>query len=838
MGRQSGDGPASPPVGRGDHGAVNPTAVASAAFLEIPGKCGAVRVLRGSPRMGLASARIGSASLRWAAAILWVATLTLVPSRASFAAGVDLFFAQTAQGSNDGTSCANAYAYGDAAHGIALSAVQQPGNILHLCGTFSLAAGAPLVSAVNSGTSASPITLRFETGAVVEAPYFTNGFGAVITLYKDYWILDGGSNGLLQSTLNGSAGGKCPGGPCQFQEQNDGVVTAGIGNEIKNLTCADLYDQTVQNDPVGNTGAGSCISIDSSGNHGGPNAASNISVHDNVIHDAGTGVYYLWGTNNSNIRVYNNDIARSGWSMGCSGSTDAMDGFYIYNNHFHDNANWTLGNGATHVNGIHCFDQTNGASGGIQSFYLYNNLFDGDMGTCCWTSWVYLEANGPGKNWNGATGTAYIFNNVFVADLVNGNGILNMGGGQNHVIVDNYFYGQAAAGPCIGWGGTGVTIENNVMQNCGQAMSASPFGGNPTPSWKTIDYNIYANLMNGNHLWQVNSFGEDTLASWQAACNCDAHSQAQLGSLLSDITSEGVPSAGFVGIHQGANLISLATGDLASLTADTGAGNTHAPIPRPASGAWDVGAYQFCMGSGCAQPDGGAGDAAAGKDSGGDGGGVASDSGSGLGAFDAGGEDAPAQGGDAAANGDNAGGSSGSGCGCKMAGPAGNAPWLALLGVVGAALLLRRRRQQVADGRRVTYAARCVGARPRGIGSRQPSWPAYRPSIEVPRARRAGRSWWGATCSSAKSPRAAWPPCTSGDSAVRSGSLAPSPSSAFTRGMPKIPTSWRCSSTRRDWQAASAIPTSSPPSTSSPGATRSSSSWTTSTVNRSRTSCG
>src|SRR5271170_6563851 len=128
--------------------------------------------------------------------LLFLLVPLFIASPASSAA-TNLYFAQAAAGAADGSSCANAYAYNDGTHGIGLSATQQPGNVLHLCGTFSLPANTPFVSAVNSGTSASPITLRFETNAIVEAPYFTNGYSAVISLYRDYWILDGGSNGLL-----------------------------------------------------------------------------------------------------------------------------------------------------------------------------------------------------------------------------------------------------------------------------------------------------------------------------------------------------------------------------------------------------------------------------------------------------------------------------------------------------------------------------------------------------------------------------------------------------------------------------------------------------------------
>jgi hypothetical protein len=635
---------------------------------------------------------------------LWfLLLLPLFAAAPALAATTDVYFAQTAAGANDGSSCANAHAYDDGANGINKAAQWVAGNTLHLCGTISVPAAANIVAAQASGTSGHPITIKFETGAILQSPAFgSGGTSGIVVSNFNFITIDGGTNGLIQNTHNGTAGTTaCPGGACTSQVNPTTAIEAMNSNDItiENLDCDNMYDQTAA-DTVGNTGI-SCIHFQ----------GTNVAIHDNTLANAGEGIDNTEYGNDDNTQIYGNDFHEDGWALGCAGGSHVNTNYQFFDNHVHGPDRWANGGGATHINGIHCFGGPNAPGTGIQQLYLYNNVFDGNMGPCCWTSWVYLESNGVAAgNWNGNTGTVYAFNNVFVDSLGIGNGSLQTGGGVNHLIVNNAFYGAGPnLGKCLQWGGTGVIIENNVFNDCGQIEFADPHSGQ-TPGYATIDYNVYGKASDGNALWSVNSITESSFPSWQTACACDGHGQGQLGSLLADITNEGVPSAGYIGIGAGTNLSSLATGKLVALANDTSAGGQRTPNGRPGgSKAWDVGAYEYCMGSGCAPPiDAGAGDGA--SSGGGDGAPGGPDAGS-----------SSSSGGSSSSSGGSSSGSSGSsssggathdaglpgddgaagdgatpvgGCGCRLAGGGNGAAalWAAALSCLAVFRARRKRR--------------------------------------------------------------------------------------------------------------------------------------------------
>jgi hypothetical protein len=278
-----------------------------------------------------------------------------------------------------------------------------------------------------------------------------------------------------------------------------------------------------------------------------------------------------------------------------AGANITVAAMFLYNNHFHDMANWDTGVAdAYHHDGVHAFSSLSPV-GKIQNLYVYNNLFDGNQGNCCVTAWVFLEGGSSAGStpWTDGTGTAYVWNNVFIGSYDLGNGQLSIGTGTGHQVLNNTIMGTNLGlnGSCLLFdtAATNVTVENNAISGCNQLIA----NGSPPPtSFSLIDYNSYGgNVTGGNPVFNYSSHNANSLTAWRSACKCDTHSVAPLGTPFA-MTSEGVPQLGFAGIGAGANLMPSAAGSLASLSSGTSAGQSATPVARPLTGAWDAGAYQ------------------------------------------------------------------------------------------------------------------------------------------------------------------------------------------------------------------------------------------------------
>ena len=118
-------------------------------------------------------------------------------------AGPALYVAQAAAGTSDGSSCANAHPvtwFNDPTKWGAAPTQIGPGTVVHLCGTFTGTAGGTMLTAQGSGTAGSPITLYFEPGAVLTAPYWQI---AISLKNQSYLTIDGGQNGIIENSANG-----------------------------------------------------------------------------------------------------------------------------------------------------------------------------------------------------------------------------------------------------------------------------------------------------------------------------------------------------------------------------------------------------------------------------------------------------------------------------------------------------------------------------------------------------------------------------------------------------------------------------------------------------------
>ena len=121
------------------------------------------------------------------------------------AQGQNIYVAQASAGGRNGVDCADARDLGNLTAGD-----WAPGNTIHLCGTITSPTGSSGLVALGSGTSSQPITIKFEPGTILQSPYFgyNNGcsslatcLGGIEVYNRNYIVIDGGTNGIIQNTL-------------------------------------------------------------------------------------------------------------------------------------------------------------------------------------------------------------------------------------------------------------------------------------------------------------------------------------------------------------------------------------------------------------------------------------------------------------------------------------------------------------------------------------------------------------------------------------------------------------------------------------------------------------
>ena len=164
----------------------------------------------------------------------------------------------------------------------------QPRRHRHLSGTFT-----STFTIQASGTSGNVITILFEPGAKFEKAVWQGG--AIAGANKSYITIDGGTNGLIQATDNGTALGN------QVSD-SVGLNFSGISNFIiRNLKIDKMYvrtpgsaDGSRYGRPIVILGVGSNVTIE------------NCSLFEG---DTCIGISFVRGTA-SNLIIRNNTIGR------------------------------------------------------------------------------------------------------------------------------------------------------------------------------------------------------------------------------------------------------------------------------------------------------------------------------------------------------------------------------------------------------------------------------------------------------------------------------------------------------------------------------------------------
>ena len=520
--------------------------------------------------------------------------MVAIPAAASIS---HVYIGQAAKGGNTGQDCANALGasfFNTAGNWGNGTSQIGPGTTVHVCGTWTGEAGAQFLKFQMSGLPGSVITLLFEPGTVMQAPYFQRVGGAINLNGQSHLLIDGGVmcgmvNGVAVSisSCNGTIKNTDNGTNLAYQQGSTAIYSSGnpANIEIRNLvisvyTRVDSHDNAHAPDGVSTIG----IYFD----HSGP---LNLLIHHNNVQRAARGIMLNFeGQNASNIQFYNNYVADIGWGLtvGGYGANTFATSVKIFNNEVTNWDNWVSPSGAFHSNGIFAFH--NCANGetcfvGSADSYIYNNYIHGDL------NGNFSGASASGFIQASSASQFTIFNNHIVGaaragTFGIGNGIYLLGCatkspttcGGGIKIYNNTINFLGNNGNCVSMTTlTANIIKNNIITNgCNGIVSAYHTGFDLMKS----DYNI-GYLLRGNHWACDNTFPCKTLAGIQAApYYLDVNSR--YGNPL--LGGNDRLQIGSLAIGAGDNLTDLG---IAELNKDADG------VPRPRIGPWDVGAFQF-----------------------------------------------------------------------------------------------------------------------------------------------------------------------------------------------------------------------------------------------------
>jgi hypothetical protein len=484
----------------------------------------------------------------------------------------NVYIAATGAGTQDGSTCGNAkpltFLNNGANWGSGGTQIG-PDTFARLCGNFTASAGAAsYISIQGSGTSGHPITIHWETGAVVQAPYFSTDHtqGAVNFNGNSYVTLDGGTNGILQNTANGTGLANQ-----QISTLISGMSPGSTGNTIKNLAILGVYQQsgTDTHCALNNDW---CWSILAQG--------SNLTIGPgNTFTWCDVCVKYGFNGGESNLRVTGNsfDHVNQALEMGPDNSgVKVMTGVVFDHNTYTARRDWDIPLNYYHHNFFHAFTNTAGSSytGTLQ---LYDNTGVGDVGQHS-TSMFYLENNNGGGG--GTMGPWYIFDNYLNktnTDAPGSSGIVAVmppnGFFLNNTVVDAGGTGDFSWPSFNAYGGaTGWTVKGNIFLGGGNQIVAQ------NPATILANNNVYYGGV-GSNIFVYHSTFTASIATWQTVCGCD--SAATTANPV--LQSNGSIGSGSSAIGRGPNLTSLG---ITALNSDINGS------ARPGgSTAWDAGAF-------------------------------------------------------------------------------------------------------------------------------------------------------------------------------------------------------------------------------------------------------
>lgn len=519
--------------------------------------------------------------------LLFLASLIMLLAPLMFASATNVYI--TPNGSAQGSCTSNpqtpAWFNNGANWGGGASQIG-PGTTVLLCGTVTTP-----ITFQGSGSSGSPVTLTFDTGAKISLGVCPSS-GCLNLAYQSWIVVDGGKtcgwvnqelvacNGTIIPTASGTAYGN--GGTSSFT-----VVADGCGNcEIRNLEVATYVHTSASDSPGGDMRGVQNLQAVSGG--------AFYYVHNMIVHDAASGIVFVPSGNPvSNFAFYNNAEYSVNSGVDVSNNNNGtITGGSVHDNHIYNTGVWDTSGCAFHHNSMHSFAYTQ-TNSGIQ---FYDNQMDGNWGGCP-TSELFYEGSGSLNN------NCIVFNNIFAGTYQQeNNGVVSITCGGTLQFYNNTIVGDDQSGDvCLSLnlsnGGT-AQVKNNIITNCNQLWETNSSAG----AWGSgFDRNTWGGTSSGSPwAYSCGSGGcsyANSLSAWQSVCSCDSHSTFGASTSYVGVNSNGTPQSTSPAIGTGANLSDLG---MAPLDSDiTGA-------ERPGgSTAWTGGAYSYGSASSSPNPPSG-----------------------------------------------------------------------------------------------------------------------------------------------------------------------------------------------------------------------------------------
>lgn len=488
--------------------------------------------------------------------ILGLALVALLGSVAPSAHAEDIYIAQTPSGADDGTTAANAHSvafFNTAANWSSPAKIPGkigPGDVVHLVGTIT----SPLTIHASGTSDISRITVLFGPSAVMTNPAWPNS-GAIHIYQKDYITIDGGINGLIEDTDNGTNLGN---------HVDSYGVRANACNylTVKNLTVANLYVRTAGSELFG---YGRCIS-----NQADPAPYTHFVVTHCTVHDAYIGIDSDYSPGCSDYDFSYNTAYNCNWGgrTGDRSASATLTGLSVHHNQFYNFANWDeTSTNAFHHNGFYGWAESGGS---LTDVKCYDNVLGPNYGVHS-TSGIFFGGN---------ISNVFVYNNIFLEAPADNpsNGLVTItaekqtSGGASYILNNTFAGGGTGIAILAGMGTANYVIQNNIIQNVTTAM----FIRDATNCIITADHN-WAYMLKPGQQYSYSLTGTGaflSLLQWQA------HGyDVGMSNTNPMLDSTYYPQAGSPIIDRGADLSAFFTVDASG-------------VSRPQGYGWDIGALE------------------------------------------------------------------------------------------------------------------------------------------------------------------------------------------------------------------------------------------------------